>query len=190
MQTIASLLRLQARRAHTDETKLVLRDCINRVTSIAVVHEFLSQQDSGKIDVAVAAQGIYEAIIASMADPNLKLQTSFKADNLLLPSDNATCIALVLNELLQNSLDHAFTGRCCGRLDVEFYKIPGSYCLKICDDGNGLPPGFVLDEQTSLGLKIIKTMVEADLRGTFTIETLKQGTCAVVTIPSELEGSE
>ena len=190
LQTIASLLRLQARRAHTDETKLVLRDCINRVTSIAVVHEFLSQQDSGKIDVAVAAQGIYEAIIASMADPNLKLQTSFKADNVLLPSDKATSIALVLNELLQNSLDHAFAGRCCGRLDVEFYKIPGSYCLKICDDGNGLPPGFVLDEQTSLGLKIIKTMVEADLRGTFTIEALKHGTCAVVTIPSELEGSE
>ena len=53
-----------------------------------------------------------------------------------------------------------------------------------------MPPGFVLDEQTSLGLKIIKTMVEADLRGTFTIEALKQGTCAVVTIPSELEGSE
>ena len=190
LQTIASLLRLQARRAHTDETKLVLRDCINRVTSIAVVHEFLSQQDSGKIDVAVAAQGIYEAIIASMADPNLKLQTSFKADNVLLPSDKATSIALVLNELLQNSLDHAFAGRNSGRLDVEFYKIPGSYCLKICDDGNGLPPGFVLDEQTSLGLKIIKTMVEADLRGTFTIEALKQGTCAVVTIPSELEGSE
>lgn len=130
MQTIASLLRLQARRAHTDETKLVLRDCINRVTSIAVVHEFLSQQDSGKIDVAVAAQGIYEAIIASMADPNLKLQTSFKADNVLLPSDKATSIALVLNELLQNSLDHAFAGRSSGRLDVEFYKIPGSYCLK------------------------------------------------------------
>ena len=190
LQTIASLLRLQARRAHTDETKLVLRDCINRVTSIAVVHEFLSQQDSGKIDVAVAAQGIYEAIIASMADPNFKLQTSFKADNVLLPSDKATSIALVLNELLQNSLDHAFAGRSSGRLDVEFYKIPGSYCLKICDDGNGLPPGFVLDEQTSLGLKIIKTMVEADLRGTFTIEALKQGTCAVVTIPSELEGSE
>ena len=190
LQTIASLLRLQARRAHTDETKMVLRDCINRVTSIAVVHEFLSQQDSGKIDVAVAAQGIYEAIIASMADPNLKLQTSCKADNVLLPSDKATSIALVLNELLQNSLDHAFAGRSSGRLDVEFYKIPGSYCLKICDDGNGLPPGFVLDEQTSLGLKIIKTMVEADLRGTFTIEALKQGTCAVVTIPSELEGSE
>lgn len=190
LQTIASLLRLQARRAQTDETKLVLRDCINRVTSIAVVHEFLSQQDSGKIDVAVVAQGIYEAIITSMADPNLALQTSFQADNVLLPSDKATSIALVLNELLQNSLDHAFSGRSSGRLDVEFYKIPGSYCLKICDDGKGLPKGFVLGEQTSLGLKIIKTMVEADLRGTFTIESLKQGTCAIVTIPLELEGEE
>lgn len=62
--------------------------------------------------------------------------------------------------------------------------------MKICDDGKGLPKGFVLGEQTSLGLKIIKTMVEADLRGTFTIESLKQGTCAIVTIPLELEGEE
>lgn len=122
MQTIASLLRLQARRAHTDETKMVLRDCINRVTSIAVVHEFLSQQDSGKIDVAVAAQGIYEAIIASMADPNLKLQTSFKADNVLLPSDKATSIALVLNELLQNSLDHALQAAAAAGLMLSFIK--------------------------------------------------------------------
>ena len=187
LQTITSLLRLQARRAQSDETKLVLRDCINRVNSIAVVHEFLSQQDSGKIDVAVVAQGIYEAIITSMVDPNLKLQTSFRAANVLLPSDKATSIALVLNELLQNSLDHAFAGRSSGRIDVDFYAIAGGYCLKICDDGQGLPQGFVLGEPTSLGLKIIKTMVEADLHGTFTMESNVEGTCAMVTIPLLME---
>ncbi len=114
MQTIASLLRLQARRADT-ETKLVLRDCINRVTSIAVVHQFLSQQDSGKIDVAVAAQGIYEAIIASMADPNLKLQTSFKADNVLLPSDKATSIALVRTSFCKIHWTMPLPAGCCWR---------------------------------------------------------------------------
>lgn len=188
LQTIASLLRLQARRAQSDETRLVLRDCINRVNSIAVVHEFLSQQDSGQIDVAVVAQGIYEAIITSMVDPNLKLATSFNAANVVLDSDKATSIALVLNELLQNCLDHAFTGRSSGRIDTDFYEIEGGYCLKICDDGIGLPPGFVLGEQTSLGLKIIKTMVEADLHGTFTIESAGQGTCSTVMIPVEVEG--
>ena len=134
------------------------------------------------------AQGIYEAIITSMVDPNLKLQTSFRAANVLLPSDKATSIALVLNELLQNSLDHAFAGRSSGRIDVDFYAITGGYCLKICDDGQGLPQGFVLGEPTSLGLKIIKTMVEADLHGTFTMRSNGEGTCAMVTIPLEMEG--
>lgn len=188
LQTIASLLRLQARMAKADETKLVLRDCINRVNSIAVVHEFLSQQDSGKINVAVAAQQIYEAIITGMTNPSLKLVTGFRAANVLLPSDKATSIALVLNELLQNSLEHAFVGRSSGKIDVDFYEIDGGYCLKICDNGNGLPAGFVLGEQKSLGLKIIKTMVEADLHGMFTMESDKNGTCAIVTIPTQLEG--
>lgn len=188
LQNIVSLLRLQARRAQADETRLVLRDCINRVNSIALVHEFLSQQDSGTIDVAVVAQGIYEAIISSMADPNIQLQTSFSADNVVLPSDKATSIALVLNELLQNSLDHAFIGRSSGRIEVDFSRVQDGYCLRICDNGNGLPPDFEVSKQTSLGLKIIKTMVEANLHGTFTIESPKNGTCALVNIPFEQEG--
>ena len=67
LQTIASLLRLQMRRAKADETKNVLRDCISRVNSIAVVHEFLAQQGSGTVDMAAVAQGIYKAVLSGMA---------------------------------------------------------------------------------------------------------------------------
>jgi two-component sensor histidine kinase len=71
-------LRLQERRAVSEETKAVLHDCVNRVNSIAVVHEYLSQQNNEAIDVAKVAKGIYEAIMSSMVVPDLKLTTSFK----------------------------------------------------------------------------------------------------------------
>lgn len=185
LQTIASLLRLQERRAHCDETKIVLRDCVNRVNSIAIVHEYLSQQDTGLIDVGKVAKGIYQAIISSMLNPEFILHADFKADPVQLPSDKATSIALILNELLQNTIEHAFEGRMNGTLNVRFAEEKEQYSLRIEDDGIGLPEDFSLDKRReSLGLKIIKTMAEADLQGTFSLTNRKPcGTLAVVTIP-------
>lgn len=184
LQTIASLLRLQMRRAKADETKSVLRDCISRVNSIAVVHEFLAQQGSGTVDMAAVAQGIYKAVLSGMAAPELRLTTEFSADNVVIPSEKATSMALVLNEMLQNCFDHAFTERTQGAISVELKKTESGCRLTVCDDGNGLPPGFNGIPQSSLGLRIIKTMAEADLHGTFKIENRPQGgTCAEVAIP-------
>lgn len=185
LQTIASLLRLQERRANSDEAKSVLKDCIGRVNSIAIVHEYLSQQDTGLIDVAKVAKGIYQAIISSMLTPDFKLEASFKADEVQLPSEKATSIALILNELLQNAIEHAFTGRSSGRIDVQFVDEGNSYYLAITDDGIGLPPDFDINKsRSSLGLKIIKTMAEADLRGQFSLAANeKGGVRALVIIP-------
>lgn len=189
LQTIASLLRLQERRASCKETKEVLRDCVGRVNSIAIVHEYLSQQDTGLIDVAKVAKSIYQAIISSMLRPDFCLQADFYADEVFLPSEKATSIALILNELLQNSIGHAFAGRENGVLRVCFRDSGAVYELSIADDGIGLPEGFSLDDgRTSLGLKIIRTMAEADLQGRFTLESnAGGGTVAVVAIPKGVD---
>ena len=185
LQTIASLLRLQERRAQCDETKIVLRDCVNRVNSIAIVHEYLSQQGTGLIDVGKVAKGIYQAIISSMLNPEFTLHADFKADPVQLPSDKATSIALILNELLQNTIEHAYEGRMSGSLQVRFTEESKQYVLSIADDGVGLPEGFSLNSSRhSLGLKIIKTMAEADLQGSFGLTNREDGgTLALVTIP-------
>ncbi len=188
LQTIASLLRLQARRAQSQETKMVLRDCVGRVNSIAIVHEYLSQQDSGLIDVDKVAKGIYQAIISSMLSSDFKLEAHFDAEKTSLPSEKATSIALILNEMLQNSIEHGFEGRSSGRLDVSFKLVEDHYELIIKDDGIGLPEGVDLFNNKSLGLKIIKTMAEADLHGKFILENnADRGTIAKVVIPYEGE---
>ena len=185
LQTIASLLRLQERRAQCGETRLVLRDCISRVNSIAIVHEYLSQQDSGLIDVGQVAKGIYQAIIGSMLNPDFVLEAEFRADEVQLASDKATSIALILNELLQNAIEHAFAERERGKLQVNFIENAEGYTLSIADDGVGLPQDFKITGHKSLGLKIIKTMAESDLQGSFTLTNRPEGgTFVVVKIPT------
>ncbi len=184
LQTIASLLRLQERRAVSSEAKRVLRDCRYRVNSIAVVHEYLSQEDSGLIDIARVARGIYQAIISGMLRPEFQLDAHFQADAASLPSEQATSIALILNELLQNAIEHAFADREHGRLDVAFNDLGDSYRLWVSDDGVGLPAGFAMAESGSLGLKIIKTMAEADLHGSFALQgNAAGGVSAMIIIP-------
>lgn len=186
LQTIASLLRLQLRRAHSEETKSVLKDCVGRVNSIAIVHEYLSQQDSGLIDVDKVAKGIYNAIVFSMLRPDFKLETDFKTIEVQLPSEKATSIALILNEMLLNAIEHGFEGRNAGRLEVSFTKNADQYELAIKDDGQGLPEGVDVFKSKSLGLRIIKTMAESDLRGSFSLTSKPgEGTLALVTLPVE-----
>ncbi len=188
LQTVASILRLQARRARSEEARLVLRDCMRRVDSIAIVHEYLSQQDSGRIDVSKVLKGIYTAVAESMAVPSLQLTTEFYADTAYVSSRQATSIALILNELVQNALEHGFKGRSKGRLQIAFREESERYRLSVLDDGAGLPKDFSFEHGNSLGLKIIKTMAEADLGGSFALERREQGTGALVLIPKENGG--
>lgn len=175
LQTIVSLLRLQERRTESSEAKSVLQDCIGRVNSIAVVHEYLSQQGDGMIDVGKVAKSIYQALVSSMLNSDFVLETDFATDNVLLPSEKATSIALILNELLQNAIEHAFAGRTNGKLTVRFNDSGSCYELLIADNGVGLPPDFSWQQSSSLGLKIIKTMAEADLKGSFALVPLADG---------------
>lgn len=175
LQTIVSLLRLQERRTESSEAKSILQDCIGRVNSIAVVHEYLSQQGDGMIDVGKVAKSIYQALVSSMLNSDFVLETDFATDNVLLPSEKATSIALILNELLQNAIEHAFAGRANGKLTVRFNDSGSCYELLIADNGVGLPDDFSWQQSSSLGLKIIKTMAEADLKGSFALVPLADG---------------
>lgn len=175
LQTIVSLLRLQERRTESSEAKSILQDCIGRVNSIAVVHEYLSQQGDGMIDVGKVAKSIYQALVSSMLNSDFVLETDFATDNVLLPSEKATSIALILNELLQNAIEHAFAGRTNGKLTVRFNDSGSCYELLIVDNGVGLPDDFSWQQSSSLGLKIIKTMAEADLKGSFALVPLADG---------------
>ena len=187
LQTIASLLRLQARRTDSPEVKAELKETINRILSISVVHEFLSQQDEEVIDVAVVARNIFDVIIENMLDPSLELHTSFEGGTIILPSWQATSIALMINELTQNAIEHAFVGRSKGFIGVRITADDTGCGVEIYDDGIGLPENFTIGSSRSLGLQIVRTLVENDLGGTIRMFN-DNGTHAVIWIPKEKEG--
>lgn len=189
LQTIASLLRLQARRSDSPAVKAALQETINRILSISVVHEFLSQQDEEVIDVAVVARNIFNVIIENMLDPSVELKTSFEGGTIILPSWQATSIALMINELTQNAIEHAFIGRNKGFIGVRMTSDETGCGVEIYDDGIGLPENFTIGSSRSLGLQIVRTLVESDLGGTIRMFNDK-GTHAVIWIPKEKEGKK
>lgn len=183
LQTVASLLRIQARKSKYQETKDVLRDCINQILSISVVHEFLSQQNQDSINIKVVAQNILDLMIKNMTDPELGLKVEFKGEDIILPSERANTICLVINEITQNAIEHAFVGAANARLTMSVYAQADNVVVELQDNGRGLPADFSPDKNDSMGLQIVKTLVEQDLKGSFSLLSSGEGTTARVVFP-------
>lgn len=188
LQTIASLLRLQARRSKSAEVKDALRESVNRILSISLVHEFLSQQDAEFIDVAEVAKNILDLVIQNMLEPDFNLQAVFNGETIILPSEQASSLALVINELIQNSIEHGFVGRQEGVIGIDIATLGDAYKIEIFDNGIGLPADIDLNKNsTSLGLQIVRTLIENDVGGTIEFFS-RGGTHACIMIPRKPEG--
>ena len=189
LQTIASLLRLQARRSPSADVKAALAESVNRILSISVVHEFLSQQGSEDIDVQEVMRHIFELVAHNMADSQFTIHTEFTGPRLVLPSKCASSVALVLNELVINAMEHAFEGRKSGTIGLNVKDEPEEWHLDLYDDGIGLPDDFAQRPRKSLGLQIVRTLIEGDLGGSFELRNdvrgREHGTHAYICIPKE-----
>ncbi|MDQ7850690.1 MAG: sensor histidine kinase, partial [Armatimonadota bacterium] len=101
-------------------------------------------------------------------------------DDLYLPSQQATSLALAVNELVQNAVEHAFPGRARGKISIRLGRHEEQCFLEVQDDGVGLQPREA--EEETLGLQIVRALATEDLRGTFTLES-GQGTRVLIAFP-------
>ena len=186
LQTIASLLRLQSRRSKSPEVKAALKESVNRILSISVVHEFLSQQDAEKIAVVEVTKNVLGMVAQNMLEPEFELETRFTGPEIVLPSAKASNLALIVNEIILNSIEHAFAGRTKGCIGLDIKKTAEAYSLDLYDDGPGLPDGFDSRKTKSLGLQIVRTLIQDDMGGTFELVNA-HGTHAKITIPRNAE---
>lgn len=186
LQTIASLLRLQARRSHEKAVKEALAESVNRIHGIAALHQLLSRQGTQPVSLHDLAAEILDLLAASALPPEFRLERQFTGDTLLLPPSRCTNLALVVNELLLNAIEHAFPGRNAGTIGVDIRLGDEETTLTIYDDGVGLPPGFAPRTEHSLGLHIVRTMVEDDLGGAITFAECN-GTRAEIVLPRREE---
>lgn len=180
LQTVASLLRMQIRRLDHVSAEQALQDSINRIHSIAVVHEQLSKTNIGQVDFSDLVRRLADSLGESLsADGRLKI--SAHGDPIMLESGDATSAALVANELMQNAIQHG------GGDDVEVrvWSTGNRIRLEVQDHGKGLAPGFSLERDRHLGLTIVSTLVSSELHGEFGISS-DSGTVAWVSFPVEV----
>jgi two-component system, sensor histidine kinase PdtaS len=183
MQTIASLLRLQSRRAESEEVRRALQEGINRILSVAVIHEFLAHQDARVINIRDVSQRIINQVREGVLDQECKIRLELQGPNIYLATQPATVCALVINELLQNALEHGYDRQDVGVVTVRLHDSGDRITIAVEDDGRGLGGGFRLEQSNSLGLHIVKTLAEGDLKGKFELRGRDKGVSAIVTFP-------
>lgn len=190
LQTVASLLRMQTRRMQTAEAKGALGEAVNRILSIAVIHEFLSEQDTRVINIREVAQRIIQQMEQGVLDPERRISLKLSGPNIFLPARQATSCALVINELLQNALEHGYDAReGGGTIALTFQDHGDAVGLVVHDDGRGLPPDFSLERVDSLGLRIVQMLVTQDLKGQIDLQS-DHGVSATVRFPKIPLGGE
>jgi two-component sensor histidine kinase len=172
LQTVASLMRMKRRRSKNEETRRVLQDSENRIISMAVVHEYLSRADHQAINIRDVAQRIIHETERGVLSDEKPIRVSLESsNNLYLPAKHATACALVINELLMNAIEHGYVDRDSGQISVLLEDRGDEVSIVVSDDGVGLPAGFDMTQTSSLGLSIVKTLAEDDLKGTFVLES-------------------
>jgi two-component system, sensor histidine kinase PdtaS len=193
LQTVAALLRLQERRLSAPEARAALEEAVRRVGSIAIVHETLSHTPEEIVDFDDIAARV-TAMAGELSAPEARVTPVVSGRFGLLPAAVATPLALVLTELLQNALQHGLahspSAAPAGTLKVIVDRAPARLTVTVEDSGVGLPEGFRLDETTSLGLQIVRTLVVTELGGRLDISPCAAGgTTVLVALPLEMPAS-
>jgi two-component sensor histidine kinase len=189
LQTIAALLRMQSRRMDSEEARSAVDEAVARILSVAVIHEFLSHQDSRVINIRDVSNRILTLMRQQLLGPDRQIHMELEGPPIYLPARQATACALVINELLQNAVEHGFTERNAGQVWLTLQDEGDSVVVRVRDDGSGLPDDFRIETSDSLGLQIVQTLVKEDLKGTIEMRN-GEGAEAIVTFPKAIFGGE
>jgi len=187
LQTIAMLLRLQMGQEKDLSPQDVLTETINRVLSIATVHEILSEAVVDRVDVLDLIKRVSANVSGNMVNPAANINISVEGDSIQLPSQKATGLALVANELLQNALEHGVAQQPQGLIKIKLTDEGNRLTLSVTDNGHGLPPNFNPQTDLGLGLDIVRTTITEDMRGKFHIGPGKRGVGTTVRVAVPLK---
>jgi len=206
LQTISALLRLQARRLPPGGGRIALFEAERRVRSIAIVHEILSREPSDQVPFDEIVTSLVRMAQDSLVSRHLAISVTGGLGE--VPADVATPLAVVLAEIVQNAIEHAFVdgeteedgghnGAASGRVEpgsggsirVDLHNDGALLRLEVIDDGSGLPDDFDFDETQSLGLSIVRDLIRSQLGGSITMsnrsadEPGATGTIVAITLP-------
>jgi two-component sensor histidine kinase len=186
LQTVASLLRIQARRVKSEEAKDALGQAMRRVASIALVHDALSEGLSQKVDFDDVFQRSLVLTAEVAATLGTTVNTKVTGSFGVMDSKFATPLAVALTELVTNAVEHGLANR-SGNVEVQASRTPEGLAVYVVDDGAGLADGEVGD---GLGTQIVKTLIEGELGGSISwANRVAGGTEVTIKVPMDFEVS-
>ncbi len=192
LQTISSLLQLQARRTSSSDAKEAIAESVRRISSIALVHETLSREAGEDVAFTEILRPLVQMVAEAVSSPDRRIDFEVVGEAGNLPAQIATPMAVVLTELLQNTADHAFPTGDAGpgphRVQVELNADVDGLVVRVVDNGVGVPEGFTIETATGLGLTIVRALVTSDLQGTIDLYEPLHGQGTVVEIRIPLDG--
>lgn len=188
LQVINSLLRLEARRADEPAARDVLGEMQNRIRSMALLHESLYRTGHfSAVDLADYLRRLTSQLLRAQGARATTVHMALALESCAVSIDQAVPCALILNELVTNSLKHAFGDRPRGEIRVRLEPRPdGGMCLSVGDDGRGLPPDFEVGKTNSLGLQLVSDLA-MQLGGRLDIETGSPTRFAVTFVPQPVD---
>lgn len=179
LQTVASLLRIQSRRTHSEVAKEALNQAMRRVAAIAVVHDTLSEGLTQNVDFDVVFDRVLMLVAEVASGTNQVVRPTLQGSFGILPSEYATPLALVLTELVTNAVEHGLKNREDGVVIIGAARTNQTLRVSVWDDGLGLGGGIVGD---GLGTQIVRTLVEGELGGSIEWQSDK-GTEVTIELP-------
>jgi two-component sensor histidine kinase len=170
LQTISSLLRLQGRRLTEPSAKIAIEESVRRIRSIAIVHEILSRDTGDDVALGEVLRPLVRMVEEGLVSPERPIRFAIEGDAGVVTSPTATSLAVVLTELLQNVVEHAYPPELDladqpAAVRLRFRTADGVLSGEVADDGVGLPEEFDLASTSSLGLSIVRNLVTSEMGG-------------------------
>jgi two-component sensor histidine kinase len=185
LQTVAALLRMQARRSGDPSVQQALHESVRRVASIAMVHETLSTSPDDRVDLDQIVDRLVP-MISDVAAAESSARVRRTGTFGILGAELATPLVMVLAEVVQNALQHAFVPESPGGLvTITVERSAKELDIVVADDGIGLPEGFSVENASGLGLQIVRTLIEAELLGSICMgqRADARGTSVKIVVP-------
>jgi len=169
LQAVAGLLRMEMEQQPPRSIGEVLKRGIARLQSVAVVHDTLHGRNLHSVDIKQAAQRIVQ-LTSQIVAPGADIEATVAGARVMLPSQQATNVAMMLSELIDNAVRHGLPGVQGGRILINLAEVGGNVVIEVTDNGVGLPALFELERDSGLGMKVVRGIVEEELGGSLDIE--------------------
>jgi two-component sensor histidine kinase len=189
LQLISGLLDM-TRMGSTDESTIsILTDMMLRIQTMAQIHTRLYESEQiGKISLSAQIQNQIDGLSTIYSNKGQEIRCEVHSDDVFLPVDQAIPCGLAVNEILSNAYKHAFTRRKKGVIRISVLQENGRITIAVHDDGIGLPADFDINRTKTLGIQLIRTLVQHQLKGSLTVKSGK-GTEIRMEFPAPISGA-